>query len=86
MLRGDLVTRIVRMALRRDRGPRVGNSIGILDHVAGIPLRECVEDYHGESRRDPVCSFAGHMGSSLDRESNHRCSARTGPHWPSKPK
>jgi|HubBroStandDraft_3_1064219.scaffolds.fasta_scaffold1303710_1 hypothetical protein len=84
MLRGDLVTGIVRMALCRDRSPRVGNSIGILDHVAGIPLRVCVERYHGESRRDPGSSFAGHMGSSVDRESNHRCSARTGPRWPSK--
>jgi hypothetical protein len=81
MFRGDLVTGIVRMELRMDR-----SSIGILDHVAGIPLGECVEGYRGESRRDPGCSFAGHMGSSVDRESNHRCSARTGPHWPSKPK
>jgi hypothetical protein len=86
MFRGDLVTGIVHMALRRDRGQRVGNPIGILDHVAGIPLREGVERYHVESRRDPGCSFAGHMGSSLDRESSHRCSARTGPHWPSEPK
>ena len=86
MLRGDLVTGIGRMALRRDRGSRVGNSIGILDHVAGTPLDECVDGYHGESRTDLGYSFAGQMGPPLDRESNHRCSARTGLRDPGKPK
>jgi hypothetical protein len=31
--RGDLVKDIVRMAVRKDRGPRVDNSIGVLRRV-----------------------------------------------------
>jgi len=75
MSRGDLVTGTACMAEKKDRDPRVDNSIGILDRVVGRPLR----GYRGESRRDLGCSCAGRMGSSPDRESIHRCSARIDP-------
>jgi hypothetical protein len=35
MLRDDLVTGTVCMALKKDRDPRVDNSIGVLDRVVG---------------------------------------------------
>ena len=75
MFRGDLVMGTACMAEKKDRDPRVDNSIGILDRVVGRPLR----GYRGESRRDLGCSCAGRMGSSPDRESIHRCSARIDP-------
>ena len=58
MFRGDLVMGTVRMAEKKDRDPRVGDSIGILDRVVGRPLR----GYRGESRMGLGC-----MGSSPDR-------------------
>ena len=36
------------MVLRKDRGLRVDNSIGILLRVVGIPLKEDVIDYLGD--------------------------------------
>ena len=58
MFRGDLVTGTVCMAEKKDRDPRVDDSIGIPDRVVGRPWR----GYRGESRRDLGC-----MGSSPDR-------------------
>lgn len=83
VLRGDLVREIARMVLRRDRGPRVDNSIGILGRVVGIPLKQDVIGYLGDVRKDLRRSSAAvHMDSSLDRMSSRRCSARTGPRLP----
>ena len=79
VLRGDLVREIVRMVLRKDRGLRVDNSIGILLRVVDIPLREDVIGDLGGVRRDLGRSSAGQMDSPLDRASIRRCSARTDP-------
>ena len=86
VLRGDLVREIARMALRKDRGPQVDNSIGILGRVVGIPLKQDVIGYLGDVRKDLRRSSAVHMDSSLDRVSSRRCSARTGPRLPRQPK
>ena len=67
------------MVLRKDRGLRVDNLIGILLRVVGTPLKEDVIGYLGDVRKDLGRSFGGQMDSSLDRASIRRCSARTGP-------
>jgi hypothetical protein len=36
--RGDLVENIARIAVRKDRGPRVDNSIGVLRRVGRYPV------------------------------------------------
>ena len=69
MLRGDLVTGTVCMAEKKDRDPRVDNSIGIPERVVGRPLR----GYRGESRRDLGCTVC--VRRRIDC-----CSARTEPH------
>lgn len=50
--RGDLVKDIARMAVRKDRGPRVDNSIGVLRLWVGIPLKEDVIGHHGDVRKN----------------------------------
>jgi hypothetical protein len=79
VIRGDLAREIVRTVLRKDRGLRVDNSIGILRRVVGTPLREDVIGDLGDVRRDLGRSSAGQMDWSPDRASIRRCSARTGP-------
>ena len=49
----------------------------ILDHVVGVLPRD-EKGFLGGSR-NPGCSHCGHMGSSMDRASGRRCSARTVP-------
>ena len=48
VFRSDLVRDIARMALRKDRGRRVGKSIGILGRAVGIPLEEDAVGYLGD--------------------------------------
>jgi len=79
VFRGDLVREIARMVLRKDRGSRVDNSIGILGRVEGIPLNEDAIGYLGGVRKDLRRSSVVHTDSSLDRVSSRRCSDRTGP-------
>jgi hypothetical protein len=66
-----------------DRASHADYSIGVLDRVVGILLRE---GYHMESRRGPGRSSAGRLDLSLDRSGNHRCSARSGPRQANKVK
>ena len=54
-------------------GLRVGD---VLRHVVGIPPMD-EKDFLGGSRNLGRGS-CGHMGSSMDRASGHRCSARSG--------
>ena len=70
----EAMVRIALMALHNGCGLRVEN---ILDHVIGIPPRDEKSLLGGS--RNQGCRFCGHMGSSMDGASGHRCSARADP-------
>ena len=76
MFRGDLVGEIARMALRRDRGPRVDSPIGVLGRVVGILSKEDVVGHLGDVRKDlgrSSVTSVGHIDSSLNRTSIRHC-------------
>ena len=76
VFRGDLVGEMARMALRKDRGPRVDSPIGVLGRVVGIPSKEDVVGHLGDVRKDlgrSSVTSVGHIDSSLNRTSIRHC-------------